>query len=187
MIFDDDALPNLEEISRELINGLSNELGNTDQRLNKPWTKAVNARLSKIGRRQGMLVCCRGCQEHGEWLLDVVWMLTDQHKIVLAVESEWGGLPAIEDDFDKLMSIKSPRKLMLFETNNNQGYKEILERLEINMKDYPYHIAGEDYMALEITAPAAFRYHFHVPSDGKLQEVHFEKIQEVPWPWNRQP
>ena len=39
-----------------------------------------------------MLVCGHRSQNHGEWLLDVTWMVRERHEIVLAVESEWGGL-----------------------------------------------------------------------------------------------
>src|SRR5258708_478963 len=111
-------------------------------------------------------------------------MVAKEHKIVLAVESEWGKLPAIEDDFDKLVSIKARRKLLLFCTSNHKGADVIVKKLESNMRDYPYHLAGEEYMLLEVTAPGAFRYYFRVPSDGRRADVSFESVgSALPWPW----
>jgi hypothetical protein len=185
MIFEDaDSAPTLDEISRELVQGLPGELSDP-YTPDRPWTKAVKDRLHEMGRRRGMLVCCQGSQDQGEWLLDVVWMARERHEIVLAVESEWGNLGAIEDDFDKLMSIKARRKLLLFSTKNHTGAEDIVKHVELNMRAYPYHLAREQYMALEVTAQGAFRYHFQVPSDGRLDVVSFNQIGEpLPWPWN---
>src|SRR6266852_5038447 len=106
MIFDGNGLAtDLDAISRELAQGLPTELSGPYSR-DRPWTKAVKERLHEMGKSRGLMVCCHGSKQ-GEWLLDVIWMVAKEHKIVLAVESEWGRLPAIEDDFDKLLSIKA--------------------------------------------------------------------------------
>jgi hypothetical protein len=185
MIFEDtDSTPTLDEISRELIQGLPSELSGPYMP-DKPWTKAVTDQLCKMGRVRGMLACGHGSPDQGEWLLDVVWIPWGRHEVVLAVESQWGKLPAIEDDFDKLMSIKARRKLLLFSTRKHKGAEDIVQRLESNMQAYPYHLAGEEYMALEVTAQGAYRYHFQVPSDGRLEAVNFNQIGEpLHWPWD---
>lgn len=183
MIFGNNELTtDLSAISEELIRSLPSELGDP-YGANKPWTKAVKTQLDAMGKTRGLMVCCHGSQDH-EWLLDVVWMVAKEHKIVLAVESEWGTLAQVEDDFDKLMSIKARSKLMLFNTNNHRGAEIIVNKLESNMRVYPYHLAGEEYMLLEVTAPGAFRYYFKVPSDGHQNDAIFEALGEpLPWPW----
>jgi hypothetical protein len=184
MIFEDtNSAGTLDEISRELIQGLPSDLSDP-YAANTPWTKAVTDRLRQMGSRRGMLACGHRSQDHGEWLLDVTWMVPERHEIVLAVESEWGELGEVEDDFDKLMSIKARRKLLLFSTKHHEGAGNIMKRIESNMLAYPYHLAGEEYMALEVIAQGAFRYHFQVPSDGWLDVISFNRIGEpLPWPW----
>ena len=112
-------------------------------------------------------------------------MVAKEHKIVLAVESEWGNLRAIEDDFDKLMSIKARRKLLLFSTKNHTGADTIVDRIESNMRAFPYHLIGEEYMLLEVTASDAFRYYFKVQGNGHLDDVTFQAVgKPLHWPWS---
>src|SRR5579863_8158704 len=120
MIFDGGVATDLYAVSEELVRGLPSELSDPYV-LNRPWTKAVTERLYEMGKARDLMVCCHSSKDQGEWLLDVIWMVAKEHKIVLAVESEWGILPNIEDDFDKLMSIKAQRKLLLFNTTNHKG------------------------------------------------------------------
>jgi hypothetical protein len=137
MIFESNGVAtDLYAVSEEVVRTLPSELSDP-YTPDRPWTKAVKARLHDMGKEGRFLVCCHGAQDQGEWLLDLVWMVWEEHNIVLAVESEWGNLPQVEDDFDKLMSIKSRRKLMLFSTRNHTGAGDIVKRLESNMQAYP--------------------------------------------------
>ncbi len=187
MIFEGDPLVNLEEITRDLIRGLPSQLSDP-YAPDKSWTQAVLGGLCDLETGRGFYVCCHSYKDHctptqGEWLLDVVWMIAKEWKIALAAESEWGGLAAVEEDFGKLLSIKARHKLFLFATKNHQP-ETTLKQLEANMVAYPYHLAGEEYMLLEITAPGAFRYRFEVPHDGRLEAVRFQQLGEpLAWPW----
>jgi hypothetical protein len=184
MIFDDvGSNLTLDEISRELVQGLPRDL--RDPRAsNRIWTRAVTDRLCEMGTRRGLLACGHGSKDNGEWLLDVVWMGRDRHEIVLAVESEWGRPGDVEDDFDKLMSIKARRKLLLFCTKTQEA-EDLVKRLELDMRAYPYHLAGEEYMALNVNAEGAFRYHFQVPNDGHLGAASFARNgKPLRWPWD---
>jgi hypothetical protein len=183
MIFENGgATTDLYEISGELVRGLPGELSDP-YAPDRPWTRAVTERLFEMGKARNLLVFCHGSPGR-EWLLDVVWMVEKERKIVFAVESEWGGPKPVEDDFDKLMSIKAQRKLLLFSTKNHKGADAIIGKLEANMRAYPYHLAGEEYMLLEVTAPGAFRYYFKVPSDGRQDDVTFEEVGNLlSWPW----
>ena len=174
MIFERNGIAtDLYTISEELVHGLPSELSDP-YAANTPWTKAVKARLYAIGNARGLKTYCHGSKHGGEWLLDVVWMVPNEHHIVLAAESEWGILPHVEDDFDKLMSIKAPCKLLLFNTNNHNDADIIINKLQSNMLAYPYHIAGEEYMLLEVTASGAFRYYFKVLKDGRQDDATFD-------------
>jgi hypothetical protein len=42
-----------------------------------------------MGKARDLMVCCHDSKDQGEWLLDVIWMVKKENKIVLAVESEW--------------------------------------------------------------------------------------------------
>jgi hypothetical protein len=184
MIFPaDESIPRLDEVSREIVAGLPPQLKDPFS-LNITWTVAINKQLHDMGKKREFMVCCHGSRDQGEWLLDVVWMKADQHRIVLGVESEWGARAEVEDDFDKLISIKSPRKLLLFSTSTDRGEAEVIKRLESNMLAYPYHFEGEEYMAINVRQRAAVRYRFVVRGNGVLPSVHFDPIEDVAWPWS---
>jgi hypothetical protein len=183
MIFENDrATTDLYEISEELVRGLPGELSDP-YAADRPWTRAVTEGLREMGEARNLMVCCHGSRA-GEWLLDVIWMDKKEHSVALAVESEWGSQKQVEDDFDKLMSIKAGRKLLLFSTKNHKGADVIIKQLEANMRAYPYHLVGEEYLLLEVTAPGAFRYCFKVPNDGRQDDVTFEVVgNPLSWPW----
>jgi hypothetical protein len=183
MIFDNTSSGlTLLEISQALVEGLAHELS-APRASNKLWTTAVKAGLYELGQNPELLVCCHNSKESGEWLLDLIWMRRDTQEIVLAVESEWGRAGDIEDDFVKLVSIKAPRKLMLFATKI-QDSRSVVEGLEHLMRKYRYHLEGEEYVALNVTAEKPLCYHFRVPRDGRLDAVSFIPILPVlRWPW----
>lgn len=169
MFLNDDMPITLDSISRELFEGLPQELSG-----NRAWTKAVKTVLESIGHRNALFVCGIGCADNGEWLLDLLWMKPDDWRMVLAVECEWGDASEIEDDFLKLLSIKARMKLMIFSTRNQTS--DILKRLGALMLKYPFHLAGEEYMAVDVTNRGAFRYAFTVPSDGRLKSADFTEV-----------
>jgi hypothetical protein len=177
----DDQYPSLDEITRDLVQGFPRELASAKH--DGDWTSAVVARLNQIGSALGLHVCGRKCSGQGEWLLDVIWMQRDDQRILLAVESEWGALACVEEDFGKILCIKSKRKLMLFNTYNHKGADKIIAALEHMMLSYPHHVAGEEYFAMDMTAPGAFRYRFVVPTSGRLISVKFDEFDRLPWPW----
>lgn len=175
-----DSTDGLEEISRQLVNGLPKELRDQPD---SAWTAAIVKGLDKIGKSKGLHVCGHGCSGQSEWMLDIVWMKTPEQRVILAVESEWRGQSAISEDFGKLMVVKSPLKLMVFNTSDHKGWELIVKRLEKDMTNFPDHLSGEHYLLLEVTAPGAFRYEFRVPTDGRLDPVQFQELERLDWPW----
>ena len=93
------------------------------------WSRATKEVLCELGRNKGFSPYASahsGGKRLHEFLLDVVWYSELNGGIRLAVESELGGPEAVLYDFEKLMCIKSPLKLLLVE----QGRPRMVERLE---------------------------------------------------------
>jgi hypothetical protein len=72
---------------------------------------------------------------------------------------------------------------MIFHTKNHRGADDYINEIEEVMREFPYHLAGEQYLVLEMTGDGAHSYFFEVPSDGKLVSVKFNEIvPPIPWP-----
>lgn len=174
----------LDEISRKLVDGLPPDKLSDPNAKYALWTAVITNRLCEMGASQGFLACGHGAKDNGEWLLDVVWMRREGHEVVLAVESEWGKPGDVEDDFDKLMSIKAQFKLLFFGVKSNKC-SEMIKRLELLLRKYPYHLEGEEYLAVNVAKECATRYHFLVPPcNGVLDAVNFREIPSLSWPWH---
>jgi hypothetical protein len=50
------------------------EAGRDRARFDREWTRVVNKSLHDVGRGSGHLVGCHGREDHGEWMLDLIWM-----------------------------------------------------------------------------------------------------------------
>jgi len=184
MIFLNDSI-NLDSISQQLIKRLPQNLTTASDGI---WTKDIADGLYGIGNEaEGKFhICCHGSKEQGEWLLDLIWMVSKDWRTVLAVESEWGSkIGAIQEDFGKLMSIKARHKLLFFKARDQAHADEIMKDAVVSlMEAYPYHLAGEEYMTIGRTSQGAFRYRFDVRGDGRLNSVQFNQMgAPLPWPW----
>jgi hypothetical protein len=127
-------------------------------------------------------------KEEGEFLLDLLWWRdSESNDIVLAVESEWGGERAVCHDFGKLLNIKSPLKVMIYDTNR-QALQSLRIRQSIEqlyMKKFTQHVEGEKYLLVEINAVENIvcAYEFLVEKNGGLTEVEFKELLRAPlWP-----
>lgn len=116
-----------------------------------------------------------------QFLLDLVWWRdSDSMDIVLAVESEWGKNWQVWEDFGKLLVVKSPLKLMVFEKQP----KDTVETIEqLYMQRYTQHVKGEQYLLIEFDTnkSEAHPFHFSVPSDGRLKTVTFRSVPTIDW------
>ena len=171
----------LEEISMEFVRGLPIECGTMPN--TTPWTNALKNQLYKMGKDRGMLPCGRNAKEYGgegEWMLDVVWWSDEHHEVVLGVESELGNARHVIFDFDKLMSVDCPHKLLLFYDAPN-----LVKKLELNLATKMRHHIGDDYMLLAMHPEDVRPYYFQVPSEGCLNVVKFIQLETLPWPWKR--
>lgn len=90
----------------------------------KPWTAKIKATLNDLGKHYNFHTCASGCDSlnGSEWLCDFVWLKTDQERQVvdvpLVVESEWGDMRAVMDDFQKILIINARLKMMILQPND---------------------------------------------------------------------
>jgi hypothetical protein len=140
----------------------------SDER-NEEWTRSVRGRFIEI-----CPIGCRPIPENrqstrGEFLVDYLWEEKENgRRIILAGESEWGmdkygknpRWRPVEADFEKLLAVKSPFKVLIFSSNCNlpdsQGEMDgdfsigfAKERLEASLRRYGHHIPGEVYVFID--------------------------------------
>jgi hypothetical protein len=129
--------------------------GNPDS--NPQWTISVRDVLHKLGNEKGFKVESRRTKNNPdchEWLYDVVWLRQPPHTAMeFAAESEWGDPGSVQDDFQKLLCIKAPVKLLLFafkkESNSSIA---VWDGIRNYLNDYPHHLSGETYVFMEFHA-----------------------------------
>lgn len=137
------------------------------------WTLAVQSALKRLGEQseRGIEHLCTRTAEGpgtGEFLLDGVWWQrvtpnTVEH-LALAVECEFAGWARnrgdvareVVKDFEKLLVVKSPLKLMIFCSWYSPTDKDlapmrdgIWKSLKQCITQYSHHIEGEKYLFLD--------------------------------------
>ena len=144
------------------------------------WNEATKKVLCELGKKKGFLVYARSVRLENmrlhEWLLDVVWW-SWRNGVQLAVESELGNEQAVLDDFEKLMCIKSPLKLLLVE----QGRPSTLRGVEKYLAGFNQHVRGETYLVVDFHGGRHECYQYVVKRDGRQRsgEVKFKKLPRL--------
>lgn len=155
-------------------------------------TSSIKHALEKLGKSLGFTVFStdrKHQHDNHEWLLDLSWWEPGRGT-VLACECEWGNAGEIVHDFEKLLAIKAPLKLMIFCSRRAGAEREdvllrtdidaILQAVGTALLDFNQHVAGETYVLLEhVESNSTFRaYEFRAPKDGKL-EISIHKLKEL--------
>jgi hypothetical protein len=138
---------------------------------NKSWTDRIRNQFTKL--------CPDDCdavpnkaKDWKEYLVDFAWMEKGPGgRVLLACESEWAsdrfgtqtrwGL--VEEDFEKLLAIKAPFKLLIFSslpeslrTNPdpkvNFSIQTAKKSISISLQNYWHHLSGETYILLDFPA-----------------------------------
>ena len=109
-------------------------------------------------------------ERQSEWLLDLVWWNDEPGRkgVELAVESEWNA--AVNDvvyDFEKLLGIKSPLKLMLYRTTPKTR-AAVQSKIEEYLSQFRHHVKGENYVICEYESGAWRCYLYKIECDGCL-------------------
>lgn len=131
------------------------EAPSTDSRT--PWTAWIKKTLYEVMGEKQFVISPEGYSStRGEFLrIDVTVEEREVPKrIVLAVESEIDNTKsrykAIEHDFEKLLAVKSPFKLMIY-SSEKQGFTngKAVDVLRRNLEPYGHHLKGETYIFVD--------------------------------------
>ncbi len=168
------------------------------------WTLEVQSALMDIGEKleRGIEHLCKRTSEQagtGEFLLDAVWWRRvapgSAEHVALAVESEFAGWAKnrkdvaneVLKDFEKLLVVKSPLKLMIFCSRYAKGDTDLVSmrqsiwsRLKECIAQYSHHIEGEKYLFLDTAVRGERKaWVFTAPRSGSisLEEIKAEHIQ----------
>ncbi len=145
-------------------------------------SNSVKHALDKLGASLGynvFLTDSERLRTERDWLLDVVWWEPGRG-MALAANCRWGNAGQIAHDFQRLLGVKAPLKLIVFGSRHAGAERQdislrtdidaILQVLGTYLIDFSQHVAGEVFALLEhVEEDSAFRgYEFRVPADGKL-------------------
>ncbi len=107
------------------------------------------------------------------WLLDLIWLHKKTGAIHLAAESEWGNQDEVLYDFQKLLCVKSPLKIMVY-----WARRSFVSEFEKYMQDFDEHLEGENYVLVEFAPePPDHAYGYAVKKDGLLPTVKFSPLK----------
>jgi hypothetical protein len=152
-------------------------------------TEAVLREVRKLGIDMDCPVSPNKDDHERGFLLDIVWWKnTELMDIALAVESELGKDKEVWHDFGKLMIVKAPQKLMIYETNHHEKESaNMRNRIKEYMRKFTHHIYGEQYVLLEfaVAEQMVYAYRCNVNKNGRLGKVEFVRILEAPIQWQK--
>lgn len=156
-------------------------------RSGKKWTAAVKEVLLELGKERKRYVAPDVSINQRGYMCDLLWFAdSNSNDILLAVESEWGGARNVWEDFDKLMHIKAPLKVMILSTSRHGDQSEAILKgiCELYMQKFSQHVEGEEYLLIEFVDPheTVHCHHYRVPKNGTLGSVRFEPLVSVPYP-----
>lgn len=107
------------------------------------WGTAIRKALASLADSLQYKPYYRGAksQRFGEWVYDMIWTQEDEKgelvSVALAMEDEWElGLEAISDDFQKLLLVRAPHRLMVYRAANQQEYKDRTDALIEKIKAF---------------------------------------------------
>jgi hypothetical protein len=117
----------------------------------------------------------------------VWWQEKGSQRAVLACESEFGNsrYPALTpllvgEDFDKLLSFKSPWKIMIFDsyTDGAETQRLVIEELNRYLRSFGDHRRGEIYIAIDLCKESK-AWSCSIGSDGEDQGLEFKTLAIV--------
>lgn len=152
---------------------------NLSEKGNTVWTLAVKEVLTSLAEKhKGQTFCSSQEPKKSEFLLDVVWWEDSEcgSRAVLGCESEWGNPRNLKSrpsdiayDFEKLLSFKSPVKLLVFEAADSDR-KKIHDEIRKHGSNFTQHVTGEYYLFVEFSGAKCDSHIYRVRSNGKLPD-----------------
>jgi hypothetical protein len=112
-------------------------------------------------------------------MLDVLWCsgTSASAGIALACESEWLCADEVSKDFQKLMVVKAPLKLLVHTGREPTG-GQVLARVKQDVELYPHHVAGEEYIFVGLDwGDVGYAHHYVVRGNGRQPNVTLELLE----------
>jgi hypothetical protein len=153
----------------------------TDKRTS--WNKACHAAVDSLARSLDCTMTSSSVSEFcPERQLDAILYKNDAP--VLVVGSAWSDRAELDRSFRRLLLMKVPQKLLLYSCKKSQ--KDVLDQLSHAVACFPYHLAGEEYVAVNIAGAEqqSFATALRLPNDGRIppSAVYFHEVEGSPFP-----
>jgi hypothetical protein len=153
----------------------------TDKRTS--WNKACQAAVDSLARSLELRMTSSAVSEFApERQLDAI--LYKSEAPVLIIGSAWTDRAELDRSFHRLLLMKAPQKLLIYSCKKSQ--KDVLEQLSHAAACFPYHLAGEEYVAVNIAGAEqqSLVTALRLTHDGRIPASgsHFDDVKGSPFP-----
>jgi hypothetical protein len=153
----------------------------TDKRTS--WNKACQAAVDSLARSLELRMTSSSVSEFApERQLDAILYKSDAP--VLVIGSAWADRAELDRSFHRLLLMKAPQKMLIYSCKKSQ--KDVLEQLSHAVACFPYHLAGEEYVAVNIAGAEqqSFATALRLTQDGPIlpSAGYFHDVQGSPFP-----
>jgi hypothetical protein len=153
----------------------------TDKRTS--WNKACQAAVDSLARSLDLRMASSAISEFApERQFDAI--LYKSEAPVLVIGSAWSDRAELDRSFHRLLLMKAPQKLLIYSCKKSQ--KDVLDQLSHAAACFPYHLAGEEYVAVNIAGAEqqSFATTLRLTHDGRVpvSGSHFQDVKGSPFP-----
>ena len=153
----------------------------TDKRTS--WNKACHAAVESLARSLEFRMLSSPVSEFApERQLDAI--LYKNNAPVLVIGSAWTDRAELDRSFHRLLLMKSPQKMLIYSCKKSQ--KDVLDQLSHAAACFPYHLAGEEYVAVNIAGAEQqlFATALRLTNDGPISPsgAQFYDVEGSPFP-----
>jgi len=164
-------------IAKEIISAVRRQ-GKYDR---PAWNAAAKRALRrKADRKRYLVYPSPGKKGWGEWLCDTVWFTRKEGTIHLAAEVELGGSGDVMFDFQKLLCVKAPLKVMVYRGRKRGTLLEKRANAESfpdYMEAFDHHMGGEHYLFVQFgPGRTDHAYLYKVAKDGSAANVSLQSL-----------
>jgi hypothetical protein len=145
----------------------------------RDWTNVVKSTLRRLGKQRSLDVY-DGTPSFEECLVDVMWWNESSFRPEAVFESEWGNVKEVMYDFQKLIFIKAPLKVLICGPED-RAY-DLIPRADEWIQKYPDHVMGERYVIVNVRRGTAECYQWAAPRNGGVgSEARFLAVPGSPF------
>ena len=114
------------------------------------WTDRIKKEIGALAEPRGYDAYAVGLPDGGEFLYDLCWLQYDKGgyllRAPLILESEWGDVDAIHDDFQKLLLGCTDLRVMIFSARTEKEMRETIEVLRTSVNTFTGNASEADYL-----------------------------------------